>query len=101
MYAPAPDRYERMAYRRCGRSGVLLPGISLGLWHNFGNLTPFTVQRSLLRTAFDLGITHFDIANNYGPLPGAAEENFGRILHRELASYRDELIISTKAGYTM
>ena len=77
MYKPAADRYEKMTYRRCGRSGVLLPGISLGLWHNFGNITPFTDQRALLRTAFDLGITHFDLANNYGPPYGEAERNFG------------------------
>ena len=101
MYAPAPGRYERMEYRRCGRSGVLLPGISLGLWHNFGNLTPFTVQRSLLRTAFDLGITHFDLANNYGPPYGEAERNFGLHMDADWRPHRDELFISTKAGYDM
>ena len=101
MYVPAPDRYETMSYRRCGRSGVLLPGISLGLWHNFGNLTPFTVQRSLLRTAFDLGITHFDLANNYGPPYGEAERNFGLHMEADWRPHRDELFLSTKAGYDM
>ena len=101
MYVPAPGRYETMSYRRCGRSGVLLPGISLGLWHNFGNLTPFTVQRSLLRTAFDLGITHFDLANNYGPPYGEAERNFGLHMEADWRPHRDELFLSTKAGYDM
>ena len=100
-YIPAPTRYDSMPYRRCGRSGLKLPALSLGLWHNFGNITPFGVQQSLLRTAFDHGITHFDLANNYGPINGAAETNFGRILREDLAAYRDELIISTKAGYGM
>jgi L-glyceraldehyde 3-phosphate reductase len=90
-----------MQYRRCGRSGVLLPVISLGLWHNFGGVDVFENSRAMLRRAFDLGITHFDLANNYGPPPGSAEENFGRILKDDFAAYRDELIISTKAGYTM
>ena len=101
MYRPADDRYEKMAYRRCGRSGVLLPGISLGLWHNFGNITPFTDQRTLLRTAFDLGITHFDLANNYGPPYGEAERNFGLHMDADWHTHRDELFLSTKAGYDM
>lgn len=90
-----------MQYRRCGRSGLKLPAISLGLWHNFGGVTPFENARQMVFRAFDLGITHFDLANNYGPPPGSAEENFGRILHQDLAGYRDELVISTKAGYYM
>jgi L-glyceraldehyde 3-phosphate reductase len=97
----AADRYEQMPYRRCGRSGLLLPAISLGLWHNFGGDRPLERQRAILRRAFDLGVTHFDLANNYGPPYGSAEENFGRILKSDLAPYRDELIISTKAGYDM
>ena len=101
MYVPAADRYEKMTYRRCGRSGVLLPGISLGLWHNFGSLTPFTNQRALLRTAFDLGITHFDLANNYGPPYGEAERNFGLHMEADWHTHRDELFLSTKAGYDM
>ena len=101
MYNPKKDRYDHMAYRRCGRSGVLLPAISLGLWHNFGNITPFGVQQSLLRTAFDNGITHFDLANNYGPPYGEAERNFGVHMDRDWHTHRDELIISTKAGYDM
>ena len=101
MYIPAETRYDSMTYRRCGHSGIKLPAISLGLWHNFGNITPFGVQQSLLRTAFDHGITHFDLANNYGPPEGAAERNFGKILRDDLAPYRDELVISTKAGYWM
>ncbi|HEU6446636.1 MAG TPA: L-glyceraldehyde 3-phosphate reductase [Gaiellaceae bacterium] len=101
-YEPAEDRYERIEYRRSGRSGLLLPAISLGLWHNFGHDDrPLQVGRAIIRRAFDLGITHFDLANNYGPPYGSAEENFGRILHDDLARYRDELIISTKAGYDM
>ena len=95
------DRYASMKYNRCGRSGVLLPAISLGLWHNFGNVDPFTTQRHIIRFAFDSGITHFDLANNYGPPPGWAETNFGRILKTDMARHRDEMIISTKAGYTM
>ncbi len=101
MFLPAEDRYEKMTYRRCGRSGVLLPGISLGLWHNFGSITPFTDQRALLRTAFDLGITHFDLANNYGPPYGEAERNFGLHMDKDWKPHRDELFISTKAGYDM
>jgi L-glyceraldehyde 3-phosphate reductase len=99
--APDERRYERMIYRRCGRSGIKLPAISLGLWHNFGGVDDFRNARAIVLRAFDLGITHFDLANNYGPPPGSAEENFGRILRRDLAAYRDELIISTKAGYFM
>lgn len=90
-----------MEYRRCGRSGLLLPALSLGMWHNFGNITPFSVQQSLLRTAFDLGITHFDLANNYGPPYGEAETNFGMHMDRDWKTHRDELVISTKAGYDM
>ncbi len=101
MYTPAEDRYTKMKYRRCGKSGLLLPCISLGLWHNFGNITPFSVQQSLLRTAFDCGITHFDLANNYGPPYGEAERNFGIHMDRDWHTHRDELIISTKAGYDM
>jgi L-glyceraldehyde 3-phosphate reductase len=97
----ATDRYDRMSYRRAGRSGLMLPAISLGLWHNFGSVDPFENARAMVLRAFDLGITHFDLANNYGPAPGSAEETFGRILGRDLAGYRDELIISTKAGWPM
>jgi L-glyceraldehyde 3-phosphate reductase len=100
-YVAAEDRYASMAYRRCGRSGLLLPPISLGLWHNFGDDRPIDTQRSILRRAFDLGVTHFDLANNYGPPYGSAEINFGRILREDLRPYRDELVISTKAGYDM
>ena len=114
-YVPAPDRYDGMPYRRCGRSGILLPEVSLGLWHNFGDDRPLETQRAIIRRAFDLGITHFDLANNYGgvapaqtlgngnygPPYGSAEINFGRILREDLRPYRDELIISTKAGYDM
>ena len=100
-YLAAEDRYDSMPYRRCGRSGLHLPAVSLGLWNNFGDDAPLATQRAILRRAFDLGITHFDLANNYGPPPGAAEANFGRILREDLAPYRDELIISTKAGYDM
>ncbi|HET7857262.1 MAG TPA: L-glyceraldehyde 3-phosphate reductase [Gaiellaceae bacterium] len=100
-YAPSPDRYDRMPYRRTGRSGLLLPAISLGLWWNFGHDRPLEPSRAIVRRAFDLGVTHFDLANNYGPPYGSAEENFGRILEQDLAPYRDELIISTKAGYDM
>jgi L-glyceraldehyde 3-phosphate reductase len=100
-YVAAQDRYDAMPYRRCGRSGVHLPPISLGLWHNFGDERPADTQRAILRRAFDLGVTHFDLANNYGPPYGSAEINFGRILREDLAPYRDELIISTKAGYDM
>ncbi|GAK73239.1 putative NADPH-dependent L-glyceraldehyde 3-phosphate reductase [Agrobacterium rubi TR3 = NBRC 13261] len=100
-YAPKPDRYEEATFRRTGRSGLKLPPISLGLWHNFGDTTQLETQRSILFKAFDLGITHFDLANNYGPPAGSAEINFGNILKQNLAAYRDELIISTKAGWDM
>lgn len=100
-YLPDAGRYQQMEYRRCGRSGLKLPAISLGLWHNFGDTTLVDNSRQLLRHAFDRGITHFDLANNYGPPPGSAEENFGRILREDFRPYRDELIISSKAGYTM
>ena len=100
-YTPAPDRYSTMLYNRCGRSGLKLPAISLGLWHNFGGDTPHELKRSLCRKAFDLGITHFDLANNYGPPAGSAEEAFGEILRTDFAGCRDELVVSTKAGYGM
>ncbi len=100
-YVAADDRYQSTTYRRCGRSGVQLPLISLGLWHNFGNDRPIDTQRAILRRAFDLGVTHFDLANNYGPPYGSAETNFGRIMREDFAPYRDELFISTKAGYDM
>jgi L-glyceraldehyde 3-phosphate reductase len=100
-YEPAAERYEQMQYRRCGRSGLDLPLVSLGLWHNFGHDRPLDTSAAIVRRAFDLGITHFDLANNYGPPYGAAEENFGRLLRRDLAPFRDELIISTKAGWDM
>ena len=100
-YIANEHRYETMDYRRCGRSGILLPAISLGLWHNFGNITPFGQQQQILRTAFDCGITHFDLANNYGPPYGEAERNFGIHMDRDWRPYRDQLIISTKAGYDM
>lgn len=100
-YVPASDRYTKMSYRRCGHSGVKLPAISLGLWHNFGSITPFVIQQSILRTAFDCGITHFDLANNYGPPYGEAERNFGMHMERDWKPHRDELFISTKAGYDM
>jgi L-glyceraldehyde 3-phosphate reductase len=100
-YQPASDRYEKMTYQRSGRSGLLLPTISLGLWHNFGHTRPLDTQRAILRRAFDLGVTHFDLANNYGPPYGSAEENFGHIFASDLRPYRDELVISTKAGYDM
>jgi len=101
VYYPVTNRYQAMKYNRCGRSGVKLPAISLGLWHNFGGEDRYENGRAMVRKAFDLGITHFDLANNYGPPPGSAEENFGRILKADLASYRDELFISTKAGFYM
>ena len=101
MYIPDEKRYQAMQYRRCGNSGVLLPLLSLGLWHNFGELTPFPIQQAILRTAFDHGITHFDLANNYGPPYGAAESNFGRHMDTDWRSHRDELFLSTKAGYDM
>jgi len=100
-YLPDPGRYDAMAYRRVGRSGLLLPGVSLGLWQNFGHDRPLEEQRPIVRRAFDLGITHFDLANNYGPPYGSAEENFGRMLATDLRGHRDELIVSTKAGYDM
>ncbi len=100
-YTAASDRYERMQYRRCGRSGLQLPAISLGLWQNFGGERPLEASRAILRRAFDLGVTHIDLANNYGPPYGSAEETFGRVLRDDLRPYRDELVISTKAGYDM
>lgn len=100
-HLPSPSRYDTMPYRRCGRSGLKLPAVSLGLWHNFGGVDTLETAQAMILRAFDLGITHFDLANNYGPPPGSAEENFGRILRDKLASHRDELIISTKAGYQM
>ena len=100
-YAPAADRYDAMRYNRCGASGLKLPAVSLGLWHNFGHDRPLDSGRAIVRRAFDLGVTHFDLANNYGPPYGSAEENFGRLLAQDLAPYRDELVISTKAGYDM
>jgi L-glyceraldehyde 3-phosphate reductase len=100
-WQPAENRYDTMVYRRCGRSGLRLPAVSLGLWHNFGHDTPAETGRAICRTAFDLGITHFDLANNYGPPPGSAEEAFGEILRTDFRDHRDELIISSKAGYMM
>jgi len=100
-YVPSPDRYQQMQYRRSGRSGLQLPLLSLGLWNNFGGDFPFESGRAIVRRAFDLGVTHFDLANNYGPPYGSAEENFGRMLDLDLRPYRDELVISTKAGYDM
>src|SRR5687767_13180196 len=100
-YLPATDRYSSMQYRRCGKSGIKLPVLSLGLWHNFGGVDVFETYRKILHIAFDRGVTHFDLANNYGPPPGSAEENFGIILNKDFRRYRDELIISSKAGYTM
>lgn len=102
QYSPAADRYDSMTYNRCGKSGLQLPAVSLGLWHNFGSIDNFENGRSIIRNAFDKGITHFDLANNYGPVPGSAEETFGRVLKQDFTGHlRDELIISTKAGYTM
>lgn len=101
IYTPSESRYDQMVYRRCGRSGLKLPAVSLGLWHNFGEDTPHEVKRAICQTAFDLGITHFDLANNYGPPFGSAEEAFGQILKQDFARHRDELIISSKAGYDM
>jgi L-glyceraldehyde 3-phosphate reductase len=100
-YSAADDRYQTMIYRRAGRSGLKLPAISLGLWHNFGDTRPLETQRAIVRRAFDLGVTHFDLANNYGPPPGSAESNFGRLLAGDLKPYRDEIVVSTKAGYHM
>ena len=101
MYQASETRYESMPYRKCGESGLKLPAVSLGLWHNFGDNGDFDNMVAMCTTAFDLGITHFDLANNYGPVPGRAEENFGKIMANTLKPYRDELVISTKAGYTM
>src|SRR3984893_9510002 len=100
-YEAASERYSDMQYRTCGRSGLKLPALSLGLWHNFGDTTPISTQRDILRTAFDLGITHFDLANNYGPPYGSAETNFGRVFKDDFRPYRDELLISSKAGWDM
>ena len=100
-YVPAADRYDRMVYNRCGRSGLHLPAVSLGLWQNFGGDRPLETSRAILRRAFDLGVTHFDLANNYGPPYGSAEENFGKLFHEDFRPFRDELVISTKAGYDM
>lgn len=100
-YTPSPKRYDEMQYRRCGQSGIKLPLVSLGLWHNFGTNDSYENAREMVQTAFDLGITHFDLANNYGPVPGSAEENFGKILKQDLGAHRDEIIVSTKAGYHM
>ncbi len=100
-YRPADDRYDAMRYRRCGESGIRLPAVSLGLWHNFGTVDDFDNARAMVHRAFDLGVTHFDLANNYGPPYGSAEETFGQILTRDLAAHRDELIVSTKAGWDM
>src|SRR5437762_69745 len=100
-YVAAGDRYSKIPYRRCGRSGIMLPEVSLGLWQNFGDEKPLEDQRAILRRAFDLGVTHFDLANNYGPPYGSAEINFGRLMREDFRPYRDELIISTKAGYDM
>src|SRR2546425_1641123 len=101
MYLPVPGRYDQMRYRHCGRSGIQLPGLSLGLWQNFGADAPLERSRAIVRRAFDLGITHFDLANNYGPPYGSAEETFGKLLRDDLRPFRDELVISTKAGYDM
>src|SRR5512146_1601307 len=101
MYLPSPTRYDSMTYARCGRSGLLLPAVSLGLWHNFGGVDAYENGRAIVRRAFDRGVTHFDLANNYGPPPGSAEESMGRILDLDLRAYRAELVISTKAGYLM
>ncbi|WP_019634781.1 L-glyceraldehyde 3-phosphate reductase [Actinomadura atramentaria] len=101
VHVAADDRYDRLPYHRCGRSGLRLPAISLGLWHNFGDDRPLETQRAILRRAFDLGVTHFDLADNYGPPPGSAEKNFGRIFREDFAAYRDEIVLSTKAGYDM
>ena len=101
MYQADDKRYERMKYNRCGNSGLMLPAVSLGFWHNFGSSADYENMRRMCQTAFDLGITHFDLANNYGPVPGSAEENLGRILKQDFLPYRDELVISTKAGYEM
>src|SRR5205823_10483072 len=101
MYMPSESRYKDMVYNRCGKSGLRLPAISLGLWHNFGGVDIFQDGRNIIRRAFDQGVTHFDLANNYGPPPGSAEENFGRVFKEDLSAYRDELVIATKAGHRM
>src|SRR6186997_1776891 len=101
MFDAKPNRYEQTPYVRCGKSGLKLPRLSLGLWHNFGGASPLENAREMLLSSFDHGITHFDLANNYGPPAGSAEENFGRILASDLAAYRDEIVIATKAGYYM
>lgn len=101
MYNPSGSRYDKMQYNRCGKSGLLLPAISLGMWHNFGSVDHFDTMRSIIHRAFDRGVTHFDLANNYGPPPGEAERNFGKIFKQDLQAYRDEIIISSKAGYYM
>ena len=101
FYAPAADRYSSMQYARCGKSGLKLPRVSLGLWNNFGSVNVYENARQMLLTAFDLGVTHIDLANNYGPVPGSAEETFGRVLDSDLRAHRDELILTTKAGYKM
>ncbi len=101
MHIPSPTRYDAMQFPHCGKSGLRLPELSLGLWHNFGDTARYDTMRAIVLTAFDNGIVHFDLANNYGPEPGAAERNFGRILREDLAAHRDELLISTKAGYGM
>jgi L-glyceraldehyde 3-phosphate reductase len=101
MYLPSPTRYDSMTYARCGRSGLLLPAVSLGLWHNFGGVDAYENGRAIVRRAFDRGVTHFDLANNYGPPPGSAEESFGKMLREDLGPFRDEIVISTKAGYRM
>ena len=100
-YMPNPTRYQNMEYRRCGKSGLKLPAISIGLWHNFGHIDSLDNAENILKLAFDSGITHFELANNYGPPPGSAEENFGKIYRNNFIPYRDELVISTKAGYGM
>ena len=100
-FKPSENRYQDMQYRRCGNSGVMLPALSLGLWHNFGDVNDFKNSRNIIRTAFDIGITHFDLVNNYGPPPGSAEKNFGKILQKDFRNHRDEMIISSKAGYLM
>ena len=100
-FSPDEARYDSISYRRCGKSGLKLPGISLGLWHNFGGVDRYENARAIVRRAFDLGVTHFDLANNYGPPPGSAEDTFGRIMRQDLSPYRDEIVASTKAGYGM
>lgn len=100
-FSPDEARYDSISYRRCGKSGLKLPGISLGLWHNFGGVDRYENARAIVRRAFDLGVTHFDLANNYGPPPGSAEDTFGRIMRQDLSPYRDEIVVSTKAGYGM